>query len=60
MVPKRIRRFVENLLPWFDPAVEAQRAERTEAIRRRSISARVNAEQVRAAYVQAARELRRG
>jgi hypothetical protein len=37
----RLRRAVEKMLPWYDPAHEAQRAERTESIRRRSIAARI-------------------
>lgn len=59
MAPRILRRVVERMLSWYDPKVEASRDERTEAIRQRSIRARVRAEEVRAAYAAAARELHR-
>lgn len=54
MLPARVRRVVEHLLPWYDPIVEARRHAWTEAISRRSIAARIEAEhatdRVRTAY----------
>lgn len=50
MVPERIRRFVEWLLPWYDPEYERQRNRRTEQMRLRSIRARIEAERVRDGY----------
>lgn len=41
-----LRRAIERRLPWFDPDEAARRDERTEAIRRRSIAARISAEQL--------------
>ena len=63
----RLRRAVERVLPWYDPQREAQRTQRTEAIRQRSIAARIAVEnltpaerdRVRAAYAAYARELER-
>ena len=63
----QFRRLVERLLPWFDVEEEARRAARTEAIRRRSITARITLEQlspeaqrrIRTAYIAYARELAR-
>lgn len=46
MVPARIRRWIEDVVPWFDRVAEARKAQRTEAIRQRSISARIEAERV--------------
>lgn len=62
-----IRRLIERILPWYDPEEEARRDARTEAIRRRSIAARITLEQltpeaqkrIRTAYIAYARELRR-
>jgi hypothetical protein len=56
--PDRFRRLVERLLPWFDVDAEQRRNERTEAIRQRSIAARLTIEhlspeagqRIRAAY----------
>ena len=50
MVPEVIRRVVERLLPWYDPELEAQRDAHTEAIRQRSIRARIAAEAIRDRY----------
>jgi len=57
MIPTRVRRVVERLLPWYDVAEERRRNERTEAIRQISIGIRIDAEhrlarlhQVRHAY----------
>jgi hypothetical protein len=47
-VRERVRAFVEHLLPWYDQAAEDRRDERSEAIHRRSIRARIRAEKVRA------------
>lgn len=44
------RRFVERLLPWYDPEAERARDARTEAIRLRSIRARIESERVIDAY----------
>lgn len=41
-----LHRLVEKLLPWYDPVVEERRNQRTEAIRRRSIAARIGAEEL--------------
>jgi hypothetical protein len=46
----RWRRFVERLLPWYDPEAERARNARTEAIRLRSIRARIESERVIDAY----------
>ena len=54
-----IRRFIEHILPWYDPKVEAARNARTEGIRQRSIAARIAAEEVRMAYMVAAERARR-
>lgn len=59
-IPERVRRVVETLLPWYDPTVEARRHAHTEEVRRRSIAARVEAEDVRAAYLEYSRRMRRG
>lgn len=42
----RFRRAIERAIPWFDPDEAARRDARTEAIRRRSIAARLSAEQL--------------
>jgi hypothetical protein len=65
--PDRIRRFVERLLPWYDPEAERKRTATTEAIRQRSLTARLTVEhlspeaalRVRAAYAAYARQLHR-
>ena len=46
----RFRRIVEMLLPWYDPEAEKARNAKTEAIRLRSIAARVESERVIEAY----------
>lgn len=55
----RFRFAIERLLPWFDPAEKARRDARTEAIRRRSIAARIQTERVREAYRRAADRVER-
>ena len=40
------RRFLEDRLPWYDRGEEEARMRRTQAIRRRSIEARIRAEAV--------------
>lgn len=55
----RLQAVVEKLLPWFDPAVEAERDDHTEAIRQDSIRARIDSEKVRKAYRQAASKVDR-
>jgi hypothetical protein len=42
----RWREFIEDLLPWFDAALDRQRDRRTESIRQRSIASRIRAERV--------------
>lgn len=54
-----LRHMIERLIPWYDPAAEARRQARTEAIRRRSIEARIAAEDVRWAYAAYARRVRK-
>jgi len=44
MVPPRIRRIVETLLPWYDRAAEARHDERSDYIHKRSIAVRVESE----------------
>lgn len=44
MVPARIRRLVEDLVPWYDRAEEARHDERTRYIRDRSIQIRQHVE----------------
>lgn len=51
----RWARFVEWLLPWFDPVSEHRRNARTEAIRQRSITTRIRSERVIEQYRQADR-----
>ncbi len=46
MVPGRLRRLVENLLPWYDRAAEARHDERSDYIHSRSIEVRVQSENV--------------
>ena len=58
MVPEAIRRMVERILPWYDPSYERLRNRRTEQMRQRSIRARIEAENVRAAYNSYADRLR--
>lgn len=43
----RLRALVERLLPWYDAAEAARHDRRTEAIRQRSIRARMAAERLR-------------
>lgn len=58
MVPARVRRLVETLLPWYDRAAEARHDERSDYIHQRSIAVRISSEQtirqgrdrIRAAY----------
>lgn len=40
------RKLIERLLPWYSPAKEHKRDQRTERIRKRSIVARIRAERV--------------
>lgn len=49
-MPSRLRSWIENVLPWWDPRVERLRNARTEAIRRSSMSERIRAERVIAEY----------
>ena len=49
MIPNRVRRLIELLLPWYDPAEEHRRDEKTEAVRLISIHARIEAEELVAA-----------
>lgn len=44
------RRWLEDRLPWYDRESERQAVERTEALRQRSIEARIRAEAVRAQH----------
>ena len=41
MVPGRVRRVLEDLLPWYDRAEEKRHDERSEYIHERSIEVRV-------------------
>lgn len=50
IVRRRWARFIERLMPWFDPATERKRDARTETIRLRSIGARIRTEHVLAQY----------
>lgn len=71
MIPNRLRRFVEDLLPWWDRAEEARHDERTAYIYARSIFIRqqverampevraAGAERIRAAYRLSADRLER-
>lgn len=59
-----LRRAIERALPWYDVEEEARRDAHTEAIRRRSIAARIRLErlsdeQLVDAYRAAARKLAR-
>jgi len=44
MIPTRVRRLVEDLLPWYDRAEEARHDERTRYIHDRSIAIRKGVE----------------
>jgi hypothetical protein len=55
-IETRLRRFIEDHLPWFDAQAERQRDRRTERIRLRSIAARVRSEKVIAEYRAAERK----
>lgn len=46
----RWSRFIQRLLPWFDPNREARRNAETERIRQKSIRMRIIAEQRLASY----------
>lgn len=71
MIPSRVRRFVEDLLPWWDRAEEARHDERSAYIHDRSIAIRqhversipevraVGAERIRSAYRRSADRLDR-
>ena len=59
MVPEPLRRIIERWLPWYDPALETQRDARTEAIRVRSIKARIAAEAIQTGYREYAERLRK-
>jgi hypothetical protein len=66
MIPARLRRLVEFLLPWYNSAEEARHNERTEYIRQRSIAVRMDAEarlqgsaRIRRAYREYGKELHR-
>jgi hypothetical protein len=62
-----LRRAIERFVPWYDRDTEARRAAHTEAIRQRSIAARMTVEhltpaaqaRIRKAYAAYGRELRR-
>lgn len=41
---RRLRAFIEWLVPWYDPAAEARHNERSHYIRERSIQVRIDAE----------------
>jgi hypothetical protein len=45
MVPTRLRRLVEDLLPWYDRAAEARHDERSRYIHDRSVQIRQGVEQ---------------
>lgn len=51
--------FIERILPWFDREAEDARNARTEAIRQRSIAARITTEQIRTDYAKAAARVSR-
>jgi len=64
MIPTRIRRVIEAVLPWYDVAEENRRDERSEAIHQISIHTRIDAEKrvarlerVRLAYSRYSHEL---
>ena len=44
MIPTRVRRVIEDLLPWYDRAAEARHDERTRYIHERSIAIRQEVE----------------
>lgn len=46
MIPARIRRIVEALLPWYDRAAEARHDERSDYIHARAIEVRIESETV--------------
>lgn len=65
MIPGRVRRLAESLLPWYDTASEARHAERSDYIHQRSIQVRIESEgvirngqdRIRAAYALSAQRL---
>ena len=44
MIPTRVRRLIEDFLPWYDRAAEARHDERTRYIHERSIAIRQEVE----------------
>ena len=66
-IPGRVRRLIEELLPWYDRQAEARHDERSEYIHQRSIDVRVANEKaiatgkdrIRDAYQMADERLRR-
>lgn len=58
MAKPRWHRLVEWFLPWFDPAVEAEREAHSEAVRTRAIRARIITEKVRKDYAEMDARLR--
>lgn len=44
MIPVSVRRLVERLLPWYDPAAEARHDERSQYIHQHSIGVRIESE----------------
>jgi hypothetical protein len=45
MVPDKVRRVLEDLLPWYDRAAEARHDERSDYIHERSIEVRIQNEE---------------
>lgn len=56
MIRDRLRRLIEDLLPWYDRAAEVRRDQRTHSIQVRSIAARDEVEHVIAAHDRRIRE----
>ena len=54
-----IRRGLEAILPWFDPAEEETRRIETERVRRKSIAARLQVEEVARRYAKADKAMKR-
>lgn len=49
MIPDRLRRVLEDAMPWYDRVAEARHDERSDYIHTRSIANRVESERVMAA-----------
>lgn len=50
MLPNVVKALIERLIPWYDPIEAQRRSNRTELTRKRSIAARIAAEDIARRY----------